>query len=76
MKICSRISGGSRISQTEECGANLRGAIANLLLGKIFAEKCMKMKEIGSGEGCPGSAPDPPMRIHLDVPIDAGLKFL
>ena len=44
-----KVSGGSRIFQTKEFGANLRGEVANLLFGKIFAENCMKMKEIGWG---------------------------
>ena len=42
--------GGSRISQTEVPTAE-RGCI-NLLLGKMFAKNCMKMKEIGHwGQG-------------------------
>ena len=39
-------SGRSRISQTE--GANPCILGKNLLIGKIFAENCVKMKEIGA----------------------------
>ena len=46
---------GSRISQTG--GASIRECGENPLFGKIFAEYCMKMKEIG-----PGCPLDPPMR--------------
>ena len=41
--------------------------LKNLLFDKIFAENCMKMKEIGPSEGvCIRSTPlDPPMSFHL-----------
>ena len=39
--VCTNISGGSRISQTGS---------ANLSFSRIFAENCMKIKEIGPGE--------------------------
>ena len=46
--ILAKTSGGSRISQME-VGANRSGGCADLglVIFKIFAEKCMKMKEIG-----------------------------
>ena len=36
-----------RIQDFSEGGANPQGGDANLLLGQIFPENCMKMKEIG-----------------------------
>ena len=36
----------------------------NLLFGKIFAENCMEIKEIGPGEGCTSLATPP-----LDLPM-------
>ena len=45
--VTSNGSGGSRISKVEGGGGtNPRGRDINLLFGKIFAENCMKMKEI------------------------------
>ena len=40
-------SGGFRISQTEEEGANPWVWAENLLFDKIFAENCMKINKIG-----------------------------
>ena len=51
------ISGGSRISQTG--GAKSWVWDKNLLFRKIFAENCMKMKEIGPGGLCIPSPPPP-----------------
>ena len=42
-------SGGSRISQIGSVNPSVWGE--NLLIGKIFAKNCMKMKEIGSNGG-------------------------
>ena len=58
------ISGGSRISQMR--GANPWGGGENLSFVKIFAENCMKMKEIGQRGGTslePPTPLDPPMEI-------------
>ena len=45
-------------------GANSQVWGKNVLFGKVFAENCMKMKEIGQGAHIPGTpALDPPMQV-------------
>ena len=60
--ICGR---GNRlkpgIQDFPDVGRQLLGWAKKLLFGKIFAETCMKMKDIERGGGVPSAPLDPPM---------------
>ena len=48
--LCSKISGGSRISQ--RTGVNSKGGVPTYtLFGQFFLKTCLKMKEIGPRRG-------------------------
>ena len=60
-------SGGSRVSQTGSANSWFWSEI--LLFGKVFAEDCIKMEEIGPRGGRVPSVPpppaDPPMNLYV-----------
>ena len=70
-----KVSGRSRISQTEEYGATSEVKSPTYYLAKYLLKTAWKWKKLDLERGIRTGVLDPPMRIHLDVLIETGLKF-
>ena len=55
-------------------GANHQGGGANLLFGRNFPEKCMKMKEFGPGGRVPGASLKSAKEIVLFIMTELAVK--